>query len=104
MKPINLLTLALTLGTALAIWLWPQPSQGNVLPPPPIEQPQAQQIEVVFVLDTTGSMGALIQTAKEKIWSIASTLADARGQNSHDSTGQGIPQIKLGLVTLGNGG
>lgn len=32
-------------------------------------------VEVVFVLDTTGSMGGLIAAAKEKIWSIANTLA-----------------------------
>jgi hypothetical protein len=29
------------------------------------------QIEVCFVLDTTGSMGGLIEGAKQKIWSIA---------------------------------
>ena len=46
------------------------------------------KIEVVFVLDTTGSMSGLIQAAKEKIWSIASTMATA--QNS--------PEIKMGLV------
>ena len=46
------------------------------------------KIEVVFVLDTTGSMSGLIDAAKEKIWSIASTMASA--QNS--------PDIKMGLV------
>lgn len=49
---------------------------------------QAAKIEVVFVLDTTGSMSGLIQAAKEKIWSIASTLAAA----------QPAPEIKMGLV------
>ena len=46
------------------------------------------QIEVVFVLDTTGSMGGLIAAAKDKIWAIANTLALAEAG----------PQIKLGLV------
>jgi Mg-chelatase subunit ChlD/cell division protein FtsB len=46
------------------------------------------QIEVVFALDTTGSMSALIAAAKEKIWSIASTLA----------TAEPTPDIKIGLV------
>jgi hypothetical protein len=32
-----------------------------------------QRVEVAFVLDTTGSMGDLIDGAKKKIWSIAST-------------------------------
>ena len=33
-------------------------------------------VEVVFVLDTTGSMGPLIEGAKRKIWSIATTMID----------------------------
>jgi hypothetical protein len=37
-----------------------------VLPPAPIE--------VCFVLDTTGSMGGLIEGAKQKIWSIANQV------------------------------
>jgi Mg-chelatase subunit ChlD len=45
-------------------------------------------IDVVFVLDTTGSMSGLIETAKEKIWSIASTMASA----------QPTPLIRMGLV------
>jgi len=45
-------------------------------------------VEVVFVLDTTGSMGGLIQAAKDKIWSVASTLALA----------QPTPEIRMGLV------
>ena len=50
-----------------------------------IEQPK---IEVVFVLDTTGSMSGLIAAAKEKIWSIANTL----------STTKPSPEIKMGLL------
>ncbi len=46
------------------------------------------KVDVVFVLDTTGSMSGLIQTAKEKIWSIASTMASA----------QPTPEIRIGLV------
>lgn len=45
-------------------------------------------IEVVFVLDTTGSMSGLIQAAKDKIWSIASSMASANT----------APTIKMGLV------
>lgn len=46
------------------------------------------KIDVVFVLDTTGSMSGLIQTAKDKIWSIATTMASA----------QPTPEIRIGLV------
>ena len=53
----------------------------------PLTQDRSR-IEVVFVLDTTGSMSGLIQAAKEKIWSIASTMASA----------QSAPEIKMGLV------
>jgi uncharacterized protein YegL len=49
---------------------------------------QTKRVEVVFVLDTTGSMGGLIAAAKEKIWSIASTLAQAKQ----------APEISMGLV------
>jgi Mg-chelatase subunit ChlD len=45
-------------------------------------------VEVVFVLDTTGSMSGLIAAAKEKIWSIASTMAQA----------EQAPVIRMGLV------
>src|SRR3954467_6111588 len=46
------------------------------------------QLDVVFVLDTTSSMGGLIEGAKEKIWSIASRMA----------SGKPTPRIRVGLV------
>jgi hypothetical protein len=36
----------------------------------------APRVEVAFVLDTTGSMGDLIDGAKRKIWSIANTIVE----------------------------
>jgi len=48
----------------------------------------APQIEVCFVLDTTGSMSGLIEGAKQKIWSIANEMATAKP----------TPHIKFGLV------
>jgi len=48
----------------------------------------APQIEVVFALDTTGSMSGMIQAAKDKIWSIANMLITAKP----------TPHIKIGLV------
>jgi len=56
-------------------------------PPPPPPAP-APRIEVVFVLDTTGSMSGLIEGAKRKIWSIANQMA----------SGQPRPDIRIGLV------
>jgi hypothetical protein len=45
-------------------------------------------VEVAFVLDTTGSMGPLIEGAKRKIWSIATAILDA----NPDAT------IRMGMV------
>ncbi len=50
----------------------------------------APAVEVVFVLDTTSSMSGLIATAKEKIWSIATTMAQANEN----------PDIRMGLVAF----
>ena len=66
----------------------PTPTVFHPVTMPPVVANQRPQIEVVFVLDTTGSMGGLISAAKEKIWSIASTMASA----------QTAPEIKMGLV------
>ena len=38
------------------------------------------KMQVVFALDCTGSMSGLIQTAKDKIWTIASSLAQSEQQ------------------------
>src|SRR3982750_1532331 len=46
------------------------------------------RVEVVFCLDTTGSMGGLIDGAKAKIWSICNQIA----------TGKPTPELKVGLV------
>lgn len=56
----------------------------------PQETAAPPQVELVFVLDTTGSMGALLEGAKKKIWSIASEIA--RGKPS--------PRLKIGLVAF----
>ncbi len=82
-------------------------------------------VDVVFVLDTTGSMASLIDGAKKKIWSIANTIVDInsdvnirmalvvyrdRGDNytvkmAHqlDSDIQGLYSVLMGLVADGGG-
>jgi Mg-chelatase subunit ChlD len=54
-------------------------------PKPPTAKPK---VEVVFCLDTTGSMGNLIEGAKQKIWSICNQIAG----------GKPVPDLKVGLV------
>jgi len=46
------------------------------------------RIEAVFVLDTTGSMAGLIEGAKQKIWTLASEMANAQNET----------EIRMGLV------
>ncbi len=53
--------------------------------PPPQSRPQ---VDVVFVLDTTGSMSSLLDGAKKKIWEIARFIAQ----------GQPAPDLRIGLV------
>lgn len=45
-------------------------------------------LEMVFVLDTTGSMGGLIEGAKQKIWSIVNDVMQRKDR----------PNVKIGLV------
>lgn len=68
-------TLTLLLGLTLTLSAQAQSSQRPT-------------VEVAFVLDTTGSMGGLIEGAKQKIWSIASKIADA----------QPSPDLRVGLI------
>ena len=85
--------------TAATVYFYPSLNAGviKVTPTfhkPPVVNPvklnpqSSQSIELVFVLDTTGSMSGLIQAAKDNIWSIASSMASA----------QSAPTIKMGLV------
>jgi Mg-chelatase subunit ChlD len=84
----KIIALALFVFTAISVVLYPvYQSAGAVTPVAPSAHARPR-VEVVFVLDTTGSMGGLIEAAKEKIWSIATTMAQA----------QPAPEIRLGLV------
>src|SRR5258707_14403802 len=44
----------------------------------PPSSPAGPRVEVAFVLDTTGSMGGLIEGAKRRIWSIARRIGEGR--------------------------
>ena len=87
----KLLGIALFGLTLAAVLYYPQIMAKNIPIDPPAKHQFATskpRVDVVFVLDTTGSMSDLIQTAKEKIWSIATTMASA----------QPTPEIRIGLV------
>ena len=93
----KLIGIALFGLTAASVVFYPAISSVN----PPINPPginyvqpsiaiERPKVEVVFVLDTTSSMSGLIDAAKEKIWSIASSMASA----------QPAPDIHMGLVAF----
>jgi Mg-chelatase subunit ChlD len=73
-----------TLAAAAAIAL------ALSVPPALADEEKRPRMEVAFVLDTTGSMGGLIETAKRKIWAVANELARAKPS----------PEIRMGLVAF----
>ncbi|HEY7672959.1 MAG TPA: vWA domain-containing protein [Gammaproteobacteria bacterium] len=80
---------ALVTATVVAVALYPSLRTGATQAITGTQTIAARKaIDVVFVLDTTGSMSGLIAAAKEKIWSIASTMAQA----------DQAPVIRMGLV------
>jgi uncharacterized protein YegL len=90
--PVRILVAVITfiIGVGIAsLWLtrWRLvPSINPVVTPAPAEVPAAR-LEMVFVLDTTGSMGGLIDGAKQRIWGIVNGVM----QQSHAS-------VRIGLV------
>lgn len=50
-------------------------------------------IDIVFLIDCSGSMGPVIETAKQKIWEIVNQIAKAKPS----------PVLRIGLYAYGNG-
>jgi len=80
-RNIGILSIMLSASAILGLW---QPLFATTAP----TRQSKPRIEVCFVLDTTGSMGGLIEGAKQKIWSIANEMISA----------QPTPELKLGLI------
>lgn len=59
--------------------------------PPPAQQ-EKPRIDVVFCIDCSGSMGGVIETAKQKVWAIVNEIARAKPS----------PELRIGLVAYGN--
>jgi hypothetical protein len=76
---------------ALVLWLRPWQTETLVSPhpiPEPIAHEQGQAVDIVFAVDTTGSMGGLLDGAKRTVWSIANQV---RAINAN-------ADIRVGLV------
>ncbi|HEX8722631.1 MAG TPA: vWA domain-containing protein [Pyrinomonadaceae bacterium] len=82
-----LLTFAVGVGAASALM-----RTHASLPPhePPAKETKAggKTLEMVFVLDTTGSMGGLIEGAKQRIWGIVNEVMQTPAK----------PSVRVGLV------
>jgi Mg-chelatase subunit ChlD len=76
---------AAALALAAGAWLT---LAGSGAAQPPAKAAARPRIEVVFALDTTGSMGGLIEGAKRKIWSIVNQVV----------SGKPTPEVRIGLV------
>jgi hypothetical protein len=82
------------LSVALILMGAPVVSAADAKISPKVEAPRAAlgkprpRVEVAFVLDTTGSMGGLIEGAKRKIWSVARRIGE----------GQPRPDLRIALV------
>ena len=76
-----------SVALVLALLLAPAAQKASPLrPAPPLAA--HPRVEVAFVLDTTGSMGGLIDGAKRRIWSIARRIGE----------GQPRPDLAIALV------
>ncbi len=92
-KLVTTLILTAAMGTAGVAAIL---SARSASPPPPISErvrppepaSEHQEIDVVFALDTTGSMGGLLDGAKRTIFSIASHIKETNGNAS----------LRIGLV------
>lgn len=80
--------LALGLVGVAALAAWRAPSPPAPVPAPLVAAGDAPVIELVFAIDTTGSMSGLLEGAKAKVWSIVDQFA----------SGQPRPEIRVGLV------
>ena len=71
-----------TATVILALWLKPWKTERLIETPPelpacdPCTPAQGHRIDVVFAVDTTGSMGGLIDGAKRTVWSIATHIRE----------------------------
>jgi Mg-chelatase subunit ChlD len=85
--PVKILTALITFALGVAITsFWVTRWANSLIEPVALNSPPAR-LEMVFVLDTTGSMGGLIDGAKQRIWGIVNQVM----QESHAS-------VRIGLV------
>lgn len=65
---------------------------GSITLAAPATQPQTATVDIVFCIDCSGSMGGVIETAKQKVWGIVNEIAKVRP----------TPVLRIGLIGYGN--
>jgi len=65
-----------------------EPTPPTTVTPDPVAVQDGHQIDVVFAVDTTGSMGPLIESAKRTVWGIAGHIREVDAQ----------ADVRIGLV------
>lgn len=82
--PTAILTFVLGVGTVLALVKTPVAEQPPVSP----KTNDQKTLEMVFVIDTTGSMGGLIEGAKQRVWGVINEVMQTPAH----------PSVRVGLV------
>lgn len=89
--------LALAIVTAIAsfdMYGQRRPAKAQPVKPKPVVEDKRDTLEMVFVLDTTGSMGGLIEGAKQRIWGIINEVMQKPSK----------PRVRVGLVAYRDNG
>src|SRR5690348_12137956 len=79
-------TFLIGLGIA-TVWV-SSSREASINPVPIVDGQNSATLEMVFVLDTTGSMGGLLEGAKQRIWGIVNDVMQSSAR----------PAVKIGLV------
>jgi Mg-chelatase subunit ChlD len=85
---VALLTFLVGLGATAAVIVAARPDAPQPVDSPPGAATKDNTLEMVFVLDTTGSMGGLIEGAKQRIWGIVNEVMQSPAH----------PNVRVGLV------
>lgn len=86
---IAILTFCLGIGIT-SLWLIYATAENNSAIPPinNNDNKNKKTLEMVFVLDTTGSMGGLIEGAKQRIWGVVNEVMQSAAK----------PDVRVGLI------
>lgn len=91
---LGTLFLAFAIGTTISIAQTNSKKVASIKSASTAKPTDKKTLEMVFVLDTTGSMGGLIEGAKTKIWSIVNDVMQRKDR----------PNVKIGLVAYRDNG